>query len=83
MENKNIMIESKEFEKDNIFFEDINEWDNFCDELDLTNFDNMVCSKKEDQIMKWDITKWYDNASKEDKQKIAMIYLIAIQKEDQ
>ena len=36
MENKNIMIESKEFEKDNIFFEDINEWDNFCDKLDLT-----------------------------------------------
>ena len=36
MENQYIMPESDKFEIDNIFFEDINEWDNFCHELDLT-----------------------------------------------
>ena len=35
-------------EDDNIFFEDINEWDNFCNELDLTELNNMVYSKKEE-----------------------------------
>lgn len=36
MKNQNIMIESDKFEIDNIFFEDINEWDKFCDKTDLT-----------------------------------------------
>lgn len=30
-------MEDEIFELENIFFEDINEWDRFCDDVDLTN----------------------------------------------
>ena len=43
MENK---FKDDMYELDNIFFEDINEWDNFCDELDLTEVNNMLCLNK-------------------------------------
>ena len=29
-------MENEIFELENIFFEDINEWDRFCDDIDLT-----------------------------------------------
>lgn len=45
MQIKNIIPEAI-IEHDNIFFEDINEWDNFCDELDLTEVNNILYLNK-------------------------------------
>ena len=36
--NKNLLEIDKEiFDDSDLFFEDINEWDQFCDDIDLTN----------------------------------------------
>ena len=45
MQKENIFSDAV-IECDDIFFEDINEWDKFCNELDLIEVDNIVCLNK-------------------------------------